>query len=1660
MKKWIKRILYFFGGLLAFLIIIILLLHTSWAKNIVREKLQAYISGKTKTEFTIGRINYRIPDWIEMDNVFMRDMNKDTLLVGAKMRMDIDMLQIIRGRYEISKIEFDSTYINLTKRENDSVFNYQFIADAFTSKTTSPEKKDNSPLDIALKEIILKHTRFNNLDYNTGVLTRLLSVEFDMKVDSFDLKRLHFDVNRLYADSVFLTIQTLKENNDTFEVQGKVKNPIPIIRADSITIKNSMVFVEDKLSGLLSSNKIGSLTAVKISNAKKANVFEGKSLSLSNSDIVFQHNPDYVPKYNRVDTVQIAGDLVFIVDDIDLHNNNVKYDNIAKPARLNGIDFFHLGVSKLELVATKNRFSDGSIQSSVDHFSFEDKSGFRLDTLKGVLDIDSGSINVKDFVLRTPNSYINAQAMIYPSSFTSSYLADQSKRNTIILAKTVIGRKDLQLLSNDITGKFKEQLDQLEGFVIDTKTEGNMRELFISELKVNSLTRNTLNLDLSGVVRNVTDKNNITYNIVIKNLTASERILSPFLGKQKQNIDLPSVINLRGTVVGNMKQVNTNLVTNSEYGYAVVKAKLTGFQKPESMIYDVSVTANDMETGRWVHKDSLLGKMTGSFTAKGNGYNIKRSNIKATANIASIRYKKNVIDNIQLNASLAKGFLETVASVKDELIDININGNGNIGSQYPTADATVNVHHADLFGLGLSKDTLNVAVMTRLKIDNSTPKGLDAFIRIDSAVIVKDHRKIMIDSAVATGKVRNDSTFIVVTSPFVDADIKSTVYYNEIIPLVTEVSNRFIFADSIHDAAKTVRPGVIQTNIVVKPSDVYSSFITNLYLDDAATLQGKITNNKDSSVDMVLHIPGLVADGNLRIGNMEGNIKGKGDSLNLTLITDTVKMGRVLLYDASVKGGFSKKNLAVQVSTNDNMKKEQFALSATVNKDHSNVYNIKLGNDLKLNYDNWNVSDQNLTRVSKSGFNIKDLSISNKNQKISLNSEDASFDAPVVADIENLQLSSFTTLYDKEAFKLDGILTAHVTASDFDHVLPTMDGTIKVDSIVYQEMSVGSLSLKAQSSNYDVSLTGKLEGNGNNVNIDGSYNARNIDAMLRMNPVTMSSIQAFSQGNLSNSSGNVYGFVNLTGLANDPEWRGELKFDSVKTTAAKFGTQLVVVNQKLTFDYPTISFDYFTVSDKLGNKLTIDGELNENKKKHFLADLSIVTKDFHLLDNSASDNANLYGTAIVDIDASVTGDIIAPSIEGNLFIKKGTDVTFIKQNVAPSAKARNAVMEFVNMDTISNLLTTKTLQEVLAEQSYWNAAGDLSYDLDIETDPEAKFNIIIDPITRDELQVKGEATLNASVMPNGSLALVGTYNLSGGTYQFNYQFVKRKFELLEGSTLTLNGDPNRAYADITAAFDIEASAYDLLGNEIAGASNSQINTYKRKVPFRVLLYIKGEILNPKLGFDIVMKENVAGVNYELATAIDNKLQQIRGDQTSMNKQVFALLVMKRFIGEQSNDFFGGNNAVSSVILANESVSGFLNDAMNRLAADLIKGVDVDIDLTNVDQGALGNRTDLNVSLTKSLNDRLSVSVGKNFALAGQSATTSNTSDKSSSNVQAMPDITVAYKLSKDGKYMLRVYRRNEYEAILDGYFIETGIAFLFTIEYDTLRELLKKKPKK
>src|SRR6516225_2982743 len=109
---------------------------------------------------------------------------------------------------------------------------------------------------------------------------------------------------------------------------------------------------------------------------------------------------------------------------------------------------------------------------------------------------------------------------------------------------------------------------------------------------------------------------------------------------------------------------------------------------------------------------------------------------------------------------------------------------------------------------------------------------------------------------------------------------------------------------------------------------------------------------------------------------------------------------------------------------------------------------------------------------------------------------------------------------------------------------------------------------------------------------------------------------------------------------------------------------------------------------------------------------------------------------------------------------------------------------------------------------------------------------------------------------------------------------------------------------------------------------------------------------------------------------------MKADQSEVNKQVFALLLLNRFV--QPNPFASSAGSSDAALIAKQSASSLLSEQLNQLAGSLIKGVDVDVDMTsdqNYYTGQTVNQTEMNVNVSKKLfNERVNVRVGSNFQL--------------------------------------------------------------------------------
>jgi hypothetical protein len=302
---------------------------------------------------------------------------------------------------------------------------------------------------------------------------------------------------------------------------------------------------------------------------------------------------------------------------------------------------------------------------------------------------------------------------------------------------------------------------------------------------------------------------------------------------------------------------------------------------------------------------------------------------------------------------------------------------------------------------------------------------------------------------------------------------------------------------------------------------------------------------------------------------------------------------------------------------------------------------------------------------------------------------------------------------------------------------------------------------------------------------------------------------------------------------------------------------------------------------------------------------------------------------------------------------------------------------------------------------------------------------------------------------SGKTTLTGSYEVSSGSYNLSFSVLKRSFAIQRGSVITWTGDPLTATLDLTAIYTAVTPSFNLVQNEIASLPATDQNKFREALPFYVTLKMSGELLKPTITFDISLPPEIL----TLWPDVDQRLQAIRGEESVMNMQVFSLLLLNQFVGEDPLESVaegggGGGSAVGN--LAFQSASQILTNQMNQLAGSLIKGVNIRFDLNNVQDYSTGaeiDYTQLDVAVSKKLfNERIQVSVGSNFDVMGVGP-----ANQSASNLAG--DVSVDYKLSKDGRYRLRAYRQNQYDEVVEGQVVETGLSFILTLDYNSLKEL-------
>src|SRR4030095_5259878 len=105
-----------------------LLVQLPFVQNIVRKEAVSYLEKKLNTKVAIGHVSIVFPNRIALDDVYVEDRNRDTILSGGTMRVNMNILKLLfRKEVDIKSIKLENVVAKVKRELPDTAFNFQFI---------------------------------------------------------------------------------------------------------------------------------------------------------------------------------------------------------------------------------------------------------------------------------------------------------------------------------------------------------------------------------------------------------------------------------------------------------------------------------------------------------------------------------------------------------------------------------------------------------------------------------------------------------------------------------------------------------------------------------------------------------------------------------------------------------------------------------------------------------------------------------------------------------------------------------------------------------------------------------------------------------------------------------------------------------------------------------------------------------------------------------------------------------------------------------------------------------------------------------------------------------------------------------------------------------------------------------------------------------------------------------------------------------------------------------------------------------------------------------------------------------------------------------------------------------------------------------------------
>ncbi len=1062
-------------------------------------------------------------------------------------------------------------------------------------------------------------------------------------------------------------------------------------------------------------------------------------------------------------------------------------------------------------------------------------------------------------------------------------------------------------------------------------------------------------------------------------------------------------------------------------------------------VYSGTISTAGFKLGQFLN-NTQLGNIAFNGKLNGTGFSAKDLSAAFDGNFREFEFNHYRYQNISIKGDFKNKLFSGTAGMNDPNLSFdNLTGTINFSGKEPQFNFDATLNKALLRPLGLTKD--DFSVNGRFNI-NFTGGNIDNFLgsaKIYSASLNHNGKRLSFDSLTLSSAIENDRKRLTLQSNEVNAVITGRFKILQLPDAFKLLLNKY-YPSYIKKPARPVPDQDFDFEIRTKNVDDYIQLADKkLKGFNDAVITGSL-HLADNELNVTATVPDMSYDG-ITFKDIKLDALGTSDTLKTNITLSTISINDSLSFPATtlkLKSHNDLSDISLVTSASKTLNNAELNASVQTLTDGVNIHFFP--SSFIINEKKWALEKDGELTLRKSLISASEIKFVQGTQQITIATvpSDEGNGTDLVAKLSKVDIEDFAPYITRQP-RLEGIIDGEIIVKDIlgKPSLEFNNTTIKGLRVDNQLIGDTQLEGNYNSTTGIAKFKGSATGEKNDFSFDGTFNSKDssnnqLSASLQAGRINLEMLQPYLGTIFSNIKGIGTGDIKLYGGRQHKYMTGTMNINDGSLKVNYTQCRYNFTNETIIFNEDAIDFGNMILKDTLNNTATLSGTMYHNFFKEFaFEDIRFSASRLLLLNTTKRDNAQFYGKVIGNALLTLNG----PVSDMKMYISGGPSSLMADSNhiYLPGGSGRETgavdYIDFIQFGSqMESELKTKVGTSIFVE-------------MDITANPSCKVDVILDEVTGDIIKGQGNGKLHIEVGNKEPLRILGRYDITNGSYEFNFQTILKKPFTVKQGYINWTGDPYEAEINIDAEY--RAGNVDL--------ANVSPNT-KQKSDLIIVSHLTETLKKPAISFDFVIPKEETIVDQYV---VERKLAEYKKDPAEMNKQVSSLLIFNSFINSDQG-FFGGSNPYNIAAgTIGQVVSSFLTNAFSKILQktlndpnivtyfDITPSFDLRNSVTQIQAAA-------KFGLIKSyFNNRLIITIGGNLDYNNPyllQATNNN-------NLLITPDFSAEWLLTNDGKVRVVGFRRTSIDQVF-GQRNRQGISLSYKKDFDRLSDLFRRDPDK